>query len=202
MTEKFRNRYRIPSARASWWDYTHSGAYFVTLNTDNKKNHYFGQILNARMQLSAIGQIASECWLEISNYPLNPENTIYYLPGNHVIMITLFVMKKVISEFQPISSTIRQTGQKINFIQRDQIFSCLSLALAQYYASKAPPVVILAVSFLECHFKILDKQVQNEDEVCLFKNTNIPLTVFKLEGVFIVVCFLNSIIISSLPDFK
>jgi putative transposase len=42
--EKFRNKYRIPSARASWWDYSQNGAYFITICTQHRI-HYFGEIL-------------------------------------------------------------------------------------------------------------------------------------------------------------
>ncbi len=31
MAEKFRNKYRIPSARLKNWDYGTNGAYFITI---------------------------------------------------------------------------------------------------------------------------------------------------------------------------
>jgi putative transposase len=31
MTDKYRNKYRIPSARAQWWDYSNTGVYFITI---------------------------------------------------------------------------------------------------------------------------------------------------------------------------
>jgi putative transposase len=52
--EKFQNRYRIASARAQWHAYD-GGAYFVTINTYNHI-HYFGEIANGEMQMSAIGR--------------------------------------------------------------------------------------------------------------------------------------------------
>ncbi len=42
MPEKFQNKYRIPSARASWHRYN-GGVYFVTICTQNRE-HYFGEI--------------------------------------------------------------------------------------------------------------------------------------------------------------
>ena len=36
MEEKFNGEYRIPSARASWWDYGNPGAYFVTICTKDR----------------------------------------------------------------------------------------------------------------------------------------------------------------------
>ena len=45
MSDKFQNRYRIPSARADWWNYGWNAAYFVTICTANRE-HYFGEIIN------------------------------------------------------------------------------------------------------------------------------------------------------------
>ena len=39
--EKFKGKYRIKSARASWHDYN-GGAYFITICTKNRV-HYFGE---------------------------------------------------------------------------------------------------------------------------------------------------------------
>jgi putative transposase len=46
MPDKFKNKYRIPSARASWWDYGSNAAYFITICTQNRK-HYFGKIVES-----------------------------------------------------------------------------------------------------------------------------------------------------------
>ena len=43
MTQKFGGKYRIPSARAKWWNYTNDGVYFVTICTQNRE-HFFGEI--------------------------------------------------------------------------------------------------------------------------------------------------------------
>ncbi len=55
--EKYQNKYRIPSARAQWWDYGWNGAYFITICTQNRE-HYFGNIQHGRMTLSPVGVIA------------------------------------------------------------------------------------------------------------------------------------------------
>jgi|GEM_PF-6655363 len=41
--ETYKNKYRVASARASWWDYSWAGAYFITTCTQNRF-HYFGEI--------------------------------------------------------------------------------------------------------------------------------------------------------------
>lgn len=37
MSDRFHDRYRIPSARASWWDYGRNAAYFVTIIIIDKR---------------------------------------------------------------------------------------------------------------------------------------------------------------------
>ena len=60
MSEKFKNKYRISSARLSNWDYSSDAAYFITICTANRE-HYLGTIINAKMQLSPIGEFAYKC---------------------------------------------------------------------------------------------------------------------------------------------
>ena len=64
----YQNKYRIPTARATWHDYS-GGAYFITICTAGRM-HYFGEIENGEMQLSAIGKIASDHFSNVSiHYP-------------------------------------------------------------------------------------------------------------------------------------
>ena len=65
--DKFKNKYRIPSARAQWWDYGNNAAYFITICTAQRE-HSFGKIMNDKMQLSPIGVIADIFWHEIKKH--------------------------------------------------------------------------------------------------------------------------------------
>jgi hypothetical protein len=69
--EKFRNKYRIASARAQWWDYGRNGLYFITICTANRE-HYFGKIVNGKMILSIsyyiINNFANWASDNITNY--------------------------------------------------------------------------------------------------------------------------------------
>jgi hypothetical protein len=51
MDEKYKNKYRIESARAAWWNYGWVGAYFIAICTRNKI-HFFGELKNHHMILS------------------------------------------------------------------------------------------------------------------------------------------------------
>ena len=77
--KKFKNKYRISSARAQWWDYGNNGAYFITICTKDRQ-HFFGQIREKEMFLSDLGQLAQQYWQEI------PQRFDYIQLGEMVIM--------------------------------------------------------------------------------------------------------------------
>jgi putative transposase len=83
MTDKFQNKYRISSARASWWDYGNDAAYFITICTRNRE-HYFGEIVNGEMQLSHVGMLADVMWHEIKNHAQHIELGEFVVMPNHI----------------------------------------------------------------------------------------------------------------------
>ncbi len=62
MSNKYQNKYRIPSARLQSWDYGSNAAYFVTICTKNRK-HFFGEIVETIVGTQCIASpcIASPC---------------------------------------------------------------------------------------------------------------------------------------------
>jgi REP element-mobilizing transposase RayT len=81
--DKFQGKYRIPSARATWWDYAGNGLYFITICTAGRA-HCFGKIAGDEMQLSPIGEMALQCWLEIPHhFPFVKLHAFVVMP-NHV----------------------------------------------------------------------------------------------------------------------
>lgn len=77
--DKFKNKYRIPSARLQSWNYGTNGSYFITVCTQNRV-HFFGDIVNGAMQLNALGQLAEKYWMEI------PQHFPFVELGNFVVM--------------------------------------------------------------------------------------------------------------------
>lgn len=61
--DKYKNKYRIPSARLQNWDYGSNASYFITICTAGRE-HYFGKIIKNKMQLSEIGRITKYEWLK------------------------------------------------------------------------------------------------------------------------------------------
>lgn len=88
MPDRFRNRYRIPPARLSTWDYGSNGAYFLTICTANRQ-HFFGKIEDSEMQLSKVGEYCSACWMNIrDHFPFFYIDESVVMP-NHVHGIVL-----------------------------------------------------------------------------------------------------------------
>jgi len=90
MTDRFRNRYRIKSARLEGYDYSAIGGYFVTICTRDREC-WFGEIVGGKMQLSVIGEMARQCWQEIPNHFDNTDLDEFVLMPNHVHGIILII---------------------------------------------------------------------------------------------------------------
>jgi len=83
MTDKFQDKYRIPSARLQNWDYGSNAIYFVTICTQGREL-YFGEISNQKIGLSEIGEIAHRFWNEIPNHFPFVELGEFVVMPNHV----------------------------------------------------------------------------------------------------------------------
>ena len=86
--KKYNNKYRIESVRLKNWDYRNNGAYFITINTGNRK-HFFGEIINGEIRLSPIGEYAEKFWMEIPNhFPFVELGNFVVMPNHtHGILI-------------------------------------------------------------------------------------------------------------------
>ena len=64
-------------------NYAANGYYFVTICT-HKKQSYFGNIVDGKMQLSSIGKIADKFWLEIPRHSKYAYLDEYIIMPNHI----------------------------------------------------------------------------------------------------------------------
>lgn len=78
-----RNKFRAPSARAQWWDYSWSGAYFITMVTANR-THLFGDIVNGKMALSPTGLIVDVLWHDLPTHASTVELGDFIVMPNHI----------------------------------------------------------------------------------------------------------------------
>lgn len=105
--ELFRNKYRIASSRAQWWDYRNSAPYFVTGCTSHRK-HFFGFIENGEMHLNDLGKYVWDCWMEIPDHFPFVELINFVVMPNHIHgLLYLHNEKMVIS---PIVAMLHATS--------------------------------------------------------------------------------------------
>ena len=81
--KRFQNKYRIASARAQWWDYGWNGAYYITICTHNRE-HYFGEIVDKKMNLSKTDVIADILWNIICQHHKFVELGDFVVMPNHI----------------------------------------------------------------------------------------------------------------------
>jgi putative transposase len=75
---KLQKQYRLKN-----YDYSQNGAYFITICTKNRIDH-FGKIENEEMRLSEIGEIAKHFWEEIPNSFTNVQLDQFVVMPNHI----------------------------------------------------------------------------------------------------------------------
>jgi len=63
MTDKFQNKYRIPTTRLHSWDYGADALFFITICTAHREC-YFGKIEKGEMILSELGRIVETEWIK------------------------------------------------------------------------------------------------------------------------------------------
>lgn len=94
--KKYKNKYRIDSARLKNYDYSSKGAYFLTIVTKDR-NYFFGDIVNENMVLSETGKIVQQYWNEISNqFSFIRLDEMIIMP-NHIHLILWIVGRDAIN---------------------------------------------------------------------------------------------------------
>jgi len=71
------------SIRLKEYDYSQPGEYFITICT-HARNCVLGEVLEEKTILSPIGEIAKNCWEEISEYFAQVQLDEYVIMPNHV----------------------------------------------------------------------------------------------------------------------
>ena len=86
-SEKYKNRYRVSSARADWHAYD-GGFYHVTVCTKDREL-YFGEIVEGAMRLSEIGKYAEEQFQNVTSYYSYAEIPVFIVMPNHIHAIVV-----------------------------------------------------------------------------------------------------------------
>ncbi|MGM0579461.1 MAG: transposase [Bacteroidota bacterium] len=81
MPDKFKDKYRVESARLQNWDYGSNSKYFVTICTKNREC-FFGNIRNGEMFLNDVGKIVESEWEK--TFELRPDMNLFM--GEYIVM--------------------------------------------------------------------------------------------------------------------
>ncbi len=83
MKDKYKDTYRIESARLKNWDYGWDGLYYITICTGGREC-YFGDIEDNEIKFSETGSIADHIWSDIPNKFHFIELDEYIVMPNHI----------------------------------------------------------------------------------------------------------------------
>lgn len=87
--QHWQNKYRIPTARASWHDYARNGAYFVTICTQHHRC-LLGRCQQGQLVLSTAGAVVQGLWYEIPrHFPFVQLGAFVVMP-NHIHGVLIF----------------------------------------------------------------------------------------------------------------
>jgi REP element-mobilizing transposase RayT len=130
MSDKFQNKYRIPSARLKNWDYGRNAASFVTICTQNRIS-WFGEMqmdTDAMLcvSLSPIGKIVQTEW--IKTFKIRPDMNLQI--GEYVIMPNHFHAIIIIGENEYNMKREKQQRRdgpgRLDLAQRRDAMHCVS----------------------------------------------------------------------------
>jgi REP element-mobilizing transposase RayT len=185
MSDKFQNQYRIPSARADWWDYGWNAAYFVTICTAYREC-YFGDIIPVDtgtcpvsddkigddpetghcpvstnvMQLSEVGRLAEKFWWSIpEHFPFVKLDAIVVMP-NHIHGILIIDKQK--NDDEPVATDPKTPGE-IRF--RNQGKNTLSSIIGSYKSVVTKHANLVHADF-EWQERFHDHIIRDRDEYC------------------------------------
>jgi len=96
MADKYLGIYRSETRRVNWHGYN-GGEYFVTICTKDRV-HYFGEIANGEMQLSAIGQYTHEQFMNVATHYPYTKIPLWIVMPDHIHAIVIIDGKAAVAD--------------------------------------------------------------------------------------------------------
>ncbi len=116
---KWEDKYRIPSARASWWNYGDEAAYFITICTKNKE-HYFGEVIDDIMVETKLGKVVVDEWIKtpMLRADMNVELGAFIVMPNHFHGIIIIGQNQYNLDGDEVNNTFRPQAKNLASIMR------------------------------------------------------------------------------------
>ena len=130
-SDLYRNKYRIPSARAMWHDYN-GGTYFVTICTRDMV-HYFGEIVSGEMNMTEIGEYVQQCIKNIPQHNTYANVPAFVVMPNHVHLIVIIDDENADSIYRDVPCEVNPkswTDYKNSFLNLTGLVLSLSFILS------------------------------------------------------------------------
>jgi len=99
------------SLRLKAFDYTQSGAYFVTVCTQGK-NDLFGTIVDGQMQATEFGRVVGDCWQALPNHFPNVQLDAFIVMPNHIHGILIIDSPERARHAVPLQSRVLESSGK------------------------------------------------------------------------------------------
>ncbi|MDP1714930.1 MAG: transposase [Anaerolineales bacterium] len=110
------------SIRLQGYDYSQAGAYYVTI-VAWRREHVFGEVVNAEMQLNKFGQIVNQAWYDLPKHYPHVELDTFCIMPNHVHAIIVLNDNPAIKR-HPLSEVVRAfksfSARRINSLRNTQ----------------------------------------------------------------------------------
>ena len=122
--EKFKDKYRITSARARWHSYD-GGAYFITICTKDME-HYLGEIVDYKMILSDIGKYANAQFENITTHYPYAEIPLWVVMTNHIHAIVIIRNNDDAAHSRDVARNCRDVARNISTTTKNEHMSSIS----------------------------------------------------------------------------
>lgn len=110
------------SIRLKGYDYSQAGAYYITIVVW-RREHIFGDIVNAEMQLNKFGQIVQDAWYDLPKHYPHVELDTFCIMPNHVHAIIMLNDNPAVKR-HPLSEVVRAfksfSARRINSLRNTQ----------------------------------------------------------------------------------
>jgi len=111
------DKYHRRSIRLKDFDYSQSGAYFITICTHNKEC-VFGDVVNGKMWLNKYGRIILEEWIKTENIRANVRMDFYVVMPNHVHGLIVINHRRGVLQYAPTKTKFQSPSQTVGAIVR------------------------------------------------------------------------------------
>ena len=156
------------SIRLKGYDYSKTGLYFITLCVEDKQ-HLFGDIIDGKMILNQLGQIANDEWINTSDIRDNISLHEFIIMPNHFHCIIEINFKK--SENDQSIGAFKSPSQTIGSIIRG--YKIATTKKIKDFLKEESPKIILGEnnSTGELQFAPISESISGESEIALYSKS-------------------------------